>query len=137
MVSKVIYKGNLRTHATHIESGNAIITDGNGESFSPPDLTAASLGCCILTAMGRYAEKNGITMDESIANVNKIMSEVPRRIGQITVDIFINNSSSISPEHRKQLEEIGRNCSVCRSLHPDIKLIINITYLEDVVETKD
>ena len=39
MISKVIYKGNLRTEATHLKSGNIIYTDapvdnhGKGEAF--------------------------------------------------------------------------------------------------------
>ena len=44
MTSKIIYEGYLRTKATHIHSGNDMITDapidinGKGEYFSPTDL---------------------------------------------------------------------------------------------------
>ena len=43
MISKVVYKGDLRTEATHLQSGETIITDapvdnqGKGEAFSPTD----------------------------------------------------------------------------------------------------
>ena len=49
--SKIVYQGNLRTEATHLQSGKTIITDapldnnGKGEAFSPTDLLATSLGC--------------------------------------------------------------------------------------------
>ena len=52
-----VYTGNLRTEAEHIQSGNKLITDapldnnGKGEYFSPTDLFATSLGCCMLTIM--------------------------------------------------------------------------------------
>ncbi|TAE11779.1 MAG: OsmC family peroxiredoxin, partial [Bacteroidetes bacterium] len=58
MTSQIIYKGNLRTQATHLQSGNTLITDaptdnhGMGEAFSPTDLLATSLGSCMLTIMG-------------------------------------------------------------------------------------
>ena len=54
MTSKVIYKGSLRTEATHLRSGNTIITDaptdnkGKGEAFSPTDLVAT--GTIILSS---------------------------------------------------------------------------------------
>ena len=44
MTSKVVYLGDLRTEATHIQSGQKIITDapvdneGRGDAFSPTDL---------------------------------------------------------------------------------------------------
>jgi len=46
--AKIIYQGDLRTLATHLRSGQEIITDapvdnnGKGEAFSPTDLTATS-----------------------------------------------------------------------------------------------
>ncbi len=50
MTSTVIYDGNLRTIATHLQSGTVIETDaptdnqGKGERFSPSDLVATALG---------------------------------------------------------------------------------------------
>ena len=49
MTSTVIYQGDLRNTATHLQSGIQIITDaptdnqGRGEAFSPTDLCATSL----------------------------------------------------------------------------------------------
>jgi uncharacterized OsmC-like protein len=46
---ETIYLGELRTKATHLQSGNSIITDapldnqGKGEAFSPTDLLSCSL----------------------------------------------------------------------------------------------
>ena len=54
MTSQIIYKGQLRTEATHLQSGTVIETDaptdnqGKGEKFSPTDLLATSLGNCMV-----------------------------------------------------------------------------------------
>ena len=52
---EVIYEGELRTCAKHLESGTRIFTDapkdnhGMGEAFSPTDMICISLASCILT----------------------------------------------------------------------------------------
>jgi putative redox protein len=132
MTSKVVYNGQLRTQATHLRSGNNIITDapidnhGRGEAFSPTDLAATSLATCMLTVMGIYADGRGINMDNSTADVTKIMAENPRRIAEIHVDVLVN--ATLADKERKQLEHIGLNCPVAKSLHPDIKQVIKFSY---------
>ena len=132
MTSKVIYTGNLRTQATHLRSGNSIITDaptdnhGRGEAFSPTDLAATSLATCMLTVMGIYAEGRGIKLDDSTADVTKIMAENPRRIAEIHVDVFIH--TVLPDKERQQLEHIGLNCPVAKSLHPDVKQVVKFSY---------
>ena len=72
MTSKVIYKGALRTEATHIRSGNTIITDaptdnkGKGEAFSPTDLVATALASCMLTIMGIKASEMNINIEGAL-----------------------------------------------------------------------
>ena len=94
MTSKVIYKGALRTEATHIRSGNTIITDaptdnkGKGEAFSPTDLVATALASCMLTIMGIKANESNINIEGASAEVKKIMATGPRRIAQV---IFVIN----------------------------------------------
>jgi uncharacterized OsmC-like protein len=67
--SEVIYKGNLRTLAKHLKSGNELITDaptdnnGKGEAFSPTDLVATALASCMLTIMGIKAANSNIKFD--------------------------------------------------------------------------
>ena len=75
MISKIEYMGELRTKAVHLRSGKAIITDapvdnqGKGEAFSPTDLVATALGSCMMTIMGIVAEREGIKLDGTIAEV--------------------------------------------------------------------
>ncbi len=131
--SKVIYKGNLRTEATHLESGTVIITDapkdnqGNGESFSPTDLTATSLSSCMLSIMGIVAKRDNIDIVGIETEVTKIMYAEPRRIGEIHVKLTMPKKN-YDEKQRKLLEHAAYTCPVAKSLHPDIKQVIEFVY---------
>src|SRR5436853_7409622 len=90
--SEVIYKGELRTTAIHLRSGQQIITDaptdnnGKGEAFSPTDLLSTSLGCCMLTIMGIVAERHAINIVGTTIEITKKMEANPRRVGEIVVE---------------------------------------------------
>lgn len=131
--STVIYQGNLRTQATHLGSGQMIITDapldnhGKGEAFSPTDLAATSLACCMITVMNIAANGRGIEIESMNAEVTKIMAANPRRISEIVIDLKIKGKD-LSESQKSILEEIGRNCPVALSLHPDLKQNISFHF---------
>ena len=120
MTSKVTYKGALRTEATHIRSGNTIITDapvdnkGKGEAFSPTDLVATALASCMITIMGIKADEMNINIEGTIAEVEKIMGTEPRRIAQ--VNILINVPIAADDKTKKILEKSAMTCPVDKSL---------------------
>lgn len=132
MTSIVTYEAGLRTVATHLLSGNSIITDappdnhGKGQAFSPTDLCATSLAVCMLTVMGIYAERNNISLQGSKAEVTKFMASDPRRIIKVKVDLFL--PSGIAENERQKLEDIGFNCPVAKSLHPEIEQDVTFHY---------
>lgn len=133
--SKVIYLNELRTNATHLASKNTIVTDapvdnhGKGEAFSPTDLAATSLAACMITVLGIHADKNGINMEGTNAEVTKIMSsEGPRRIVGIDVNLEIITSEEMDEKQRIILERVAKTCPVSLSLHPDIQQNIKITF---------
>ena len=131
MTSKVIYKGALRTEATHLRTGNTIITDapldnkGKGEAFSPTDLVATALASCMLTIMGIKANEMKINIEGSSAGVKKIMAAGPRRIAQVI--IIINIPISADEKTKNILEKSALTCPVDKSLSDsmirDIKFI--------------
>src|SRR3954471_322414 len=93
MTSQIKYEGNLRTVATHLQSGTVIETDaptdnqGKGERFSPSDLVATALGNCMLTIMGIKARDMQINLENTTVDITKIMVSNPRRIGELKVVI--------------------------------------------------
>lgn len=129
----MVYEGDLHCRLKHGPSGNQIVTDapvdnqGKGEAFSPTDLTAASLGSCILTTMAIAARKSSINMDGATADVEKEMVTEPvRRIGKISVRIMMPRG--IPSDKREFLEKIAHNCPVQKSLSPDVVTPLDIQY---------
>jgi uncharacterized OsmC-like protein len=132
--SKITYLGDLRTEAIHLQSGSKIITDaptdnhGKGEAFSPTDLTATSLGTCMLTTMGIVGRKDGYTsIDGASAEVTKVMYADPRRIGEIHVKLVFPDRDFTEKE-KKVYENTAHTCPVARSLHPDLKQVVEFVW---------
>lgn len=125
MTSKVVYLGNLRTECTHLKSDASFITDaptdnnGKGEAFSPTDTVATALASCMLTVMGIKAKSLEVNIEDSCAEVTKVMTSNPRRISQIV--IHFNMNVSIDEKNKSILEHTANTCPVHFSLHPDIK----------------
>lgn len=133
MTSKVIYHSGLSTTATHLRSGNSIITDapvdnnGKGQAFSPTDLMATSLASCMMTIMGILAEKNEIDIDGTEADVLKIMAENPRRVAGIHIQMTMP-AKPYSEKEKSMLSHAALNCPVMKSIHPDVDVQLHITW---------
>ncbi len=131
-ISSVVYKGGLRTEATHLRSGRTILTDapvdnnGKGEAFSPTDLVATALANCMITVMGIRARKEGFDLEGTSGEVVKVMTSSPRKIGGISIAIRLK--SNCSEQMKKILEEVGQNCPVALSLHPDLEQNISFDW---------
>ena len=132
MTASIIYQGDLRCQATHLQSGTVIESDapsdnrGKGEKFSPTDLLCVSLGTCIITTIAIKAKDLNIDVKDTDIEVTKHMLNDPRRVGQVDVNVKFPDSLFIDEKDKVVLERTGNNCPVAKSIHPDIKL--NITY---------
>ncbi len=131
--AKVTYLGELRTEMQHLQSGSLVITDapvdnhGKGEAFSPTDLTAASLASCMFTIMGIKLQNIHKDIKGATAEVTKVMYDEPRRIGEILIDIKIPEQDFTDKE-KQMLINITKTCPVAKSLHPDIKQVVNVSF---------
>ncbi len=138
----IAYQGGLRTQATHVQSGTTILTDaptdnhGRGEAFSPTDLTATSLGTCIITTMGIRCQAQGLDFAGTEVEVTKIMTtQPPRRIARIEVTLTMRTNVELTDEQRQQCEHIAETCPVALSLHPDIEQAVTFLWpVESVSE---
>lgn len=134
IISTVTYLGELRTEATHIQSNTTIYTDapkdnhGKGEMFSPTDLVATALASCMISIMGIVALKDGITpVDGATAEVTKVMFSEPRRIGEIHIKITFPKNNYTDKE-KKIYEHSAHACPVSKSLHPDLKQVVEFIW---------
>lgn len=129
---QIQYEGGLRTRAEHVPSGNTLQTDapvdngGTGAAFSPTDLLATALGSCILTIVGKVAERDGLDISGLRVKVTKHMVDKPsRRIGKLEVLVTWPESAQLSDDQKIKLVRAGRACPVCVSLSPDIQVEID------------
>jgi len=135
MTSQVLYTSELRTQATHLQSGSIIETDapkdnqGKGERFSPTDLVATALGSCMVTIMGIAARTHDIDIEGTNIDIEKIMVAYPqRRIGEIKASFHFPVDKQYNDKERKILEQAATTCPVFLSLHPDIKKTIDFNW---------
>ena len=134
MTSTVIYVGELRTVATHLQSGTTIETDapvdnqGKGERFSPTDMVAASLAACMATTMGIKTKDMPLNLEGMKISVQKIMKAEPRRIGGIDVTFEWPPSFRADEKQRLILERIAHTCPVMESIHPDIEVKVEFNW---------
>jgi uncharacterized OsmC-like protein len=118
---------------THGPSGAVIGTTppkdngGDGSSFSPTDLLAASLASCALTTLALQAARENLSWGNASAKVVKEMTATaPRKVAELTVEITMPRE--VKPEQRARLEEIAHGCPVARSLHPDVRVPMTFVY---------
>lgn len=126
------YEGDLACTAVHGPSNTAIRTDapkdneGQGRWFSPTDLVGTAMATCMLTIMGIVARRNDIPLTGATATVQKHMSQSPRRIGRLPVEIRV--PGRLTAEQKQKLEAAALGCPVHRSLHPDIEAPVTFVY---------
>ena len=138
MTSQIVYKGNLRTEATHLQSNTVIETDapvdnnGKGERFSPTDIVATALGSCMLTIMGMKAASMNIDLSDTTLDVKKIMVANPRRIAGVQIQFSFPKRLQLSEKEQAILENAAHTCPVAKSIHPDIQVEVKFGWREVV-----
>ncbi|MFA7471208.1 MAG: OsmC family protein [Weeksellaceae bacterium] len=134
MTSKVVYKGDLRTEMSHLQSGTIVETDaptdnnGKGERFSPTDLVATALGSCMLTIMGIAGNTHQINIEGTEVEITKIMTPPPRQIGEIIVKLNIKGQDTYSDKEKAILENSALTCPVFLSLNQDMKKTVEFVW---------
>ena len=130
-----VYHGELRTQATHVKSGNQLITDvpkehgGKGEAFSPTDLFCASLVSSMLSVMGGVAKNPAFsgTIDGTKIKTTKIMKENPHMVAEVVIE-FNMPKNNFTDEQKKMLETAALNSQVGKSLNADLKQTVIFNY---------
>ncbi len=126
------YDGDLRSTIVHGPSGTTLVSDaptdnhGRGESFSPTDLLAASLGSCMLMYIGLAANRHGWDVTGTTLTIRKEMVADPlRRVGRLTVEIHLNRS--FDDKEMKILTNAVTTCPVKLSISDRIEVPIHFS----------
>ena len=131
---KTTYIGNLHCEAEHLDSGVKILTsapkdnNGEGDCFSPTDLFATSLGCCMLTIMGIAARTHGFKIEGTTITTEKIMAANPRRVAELRLEINFPKDANYTDKEKAIIENAAHTCPVGNSLSPDLKEVIVFNY---------
>jgi putative redox protein len=126
------YLGHKKMSLVHEDSQVVLTTaapkdnNGDGSSFSPTDLLTGSLGACMMTIIGIVAERDGVDLAGSYFRAEKIMSQSPRRVGEIIIELHL--PQHLTPEHRRKYEQAAQTCPVHHSLHPEITVSLSYHY---------
>ena len=131
MTSQIIYKGELRTKATHLQSNTVIETDaptdnrGKGEKFSPTDTLCVSLATCVATTMALKARDMNIDLNGTEISIKKHMKQEPRRVGGIDVQFKFPSALNLEKKEKAILERAALTCPVAKSIHPEIEVKVD------------
>lgn len=126
------YLPGLKTELVHEPSGATLRTaapldnQGDGSSFSPTDLAAASLGACMVTILAMVAERDGVPLAGTHFRVEKHMHAQPRRLGRLVVEIHL--PAAVAEADRPKLERAARACPVERSLDAVVERAVTFHY---------
>jgi putative redox protein len=126
------YTGDLKMELQHGPSGAGLKTaaprdnQGDGSSFSPTDLLAASLGSCMVTTMAIVARREGIPFAGASFILEKHMRADPRRVEALPVRIRL--PAELTPPQRERLERAALRCPVYLSLLPEIRKDVEFVY---------
>ena len=121
-----VYDGNLRCSATHIPSGQKLVTDapvdnmGKGQSFSPTDLLATSMLNCMMTIIAIAADSRELDVSEMSGSVEKHMTSGPRKVSKLEVEISL--PTELHSEDRAWLIKRGLACPVHKSVSEEMEV---------------
>jgi uncharacterized OsmC-like protein len=116
--------GRGECEVVHADTGVRVRTSkspafgGTGSSFSSTDLLAAALGSCIATDIEPVAERNGLALDAIRVDVEKELSQQPRRI--VSMRVHVRLPAAVDDVLLLKLRRAAELCLVQRSLSPDI-----------------
>ena len=96
--------------------------------FSPTDLLASAFASCVLTIMGKMAARTGDDLTGTSVEIDKVMAESPRRVGEFILNITF-------PAHfTKEMKQSSaacyagavNACPVHQTLRADVKTTVHI-----------
>ena len=124
------YLSDGKTELLHEPTGSKIQTDlppdngGKGRLFSPTDLLAGAFASCVLTIMGKMAERAQEDLTGTHIEIDKIMASNPRRVGEFILHITF--PPHFTQQQKEHYQGAVQACPVHHTLREDIKITVHI-----------
>ncbi len=120
----IAYLGNQRCVATREKDAKRVVVDcplTKGEELGPGDMIAAGLGSCMLISMAGFAERHGLDVQGSKANVDVKFGGRPQsRISSVNVTVHVPNE--YGEQDRAALEKAADACPIKHSFGTDTEI---------------
>lgn len=132
-IISVRYRGDLKTEATHAQSGTSFLTDQStdvddyGESFSPTDLIATAVLTSMFTRIGSTASTHDLLPGNISGKIHTSIKDNPTRVSALDMEIKMQGHY-LNDTGKKLLEAAALSCPATRSIHPDIQLVVKFNY---------
>ena len=81
-----------------------------------------------MAMMAYTAESKGINLDGMSIDVDKVMADAPRRIGEI--NITVNFTQSYSDKEKTLLQRAAETCPVKKTLSSDCKINVVMNFID-------
>jgi putative redox protein len=108
---KAVTRGHEITIDVPLEKG------GDDQGMMPTELYTTALSTCVGITLAGWLEKNQLPTEGLTVSANNKMSLSPRKIEAVSLEISLKQS--LTPEQKKELQEILTSCPVMLSLkHP-------------------
>ena len=121
---EVTYDGDHHCTALSTKNGKTLALDcpvTKGEEFGPGSLVAAGLAGCMLISMATFADRHGLDISGTRADVDLSMVGKPEaRIDAISVTIRMPRD--FADAERKSLERAAAACPIKHSFRSDIAI---------------
>ena len=127
---EVTYDGNQQYTALKTKNGRRVAVDcpmTRGQEFGPDSLVAAGLGSCMLIMMTTFAERHGLDITGTRADVDVALGGKPEtRISAI--DVTIRVPQTFTEGERASLEKAAEACPIKHSFRPDTDISTRFEY---------
>ena len=127
---EVTYDGNQQYTALNTKNERRVAVDcpmTRGEEFGPDSLVAAGLGACMLIMMTTFAERHGLDIVGTRADVDVSLGGKPEpRISAI--DVTIRVPKTFTEGEQASLEKAAESCPIKHSFRPDTEISTRFEY---------
>lgn len=125
-----VYLGDGENELTHGPTGAKIHTDlppdngGKGRMFSPTDLLAGAFASCVLSIMGKMADRAAEDIKGTTISIDKVMAENPRRVAQFILHITF--PKHLTEEQKHRYSGAVHACPVHQTLSKEVQVTVHI-----------